>query len=114
MRQKELNNKNLRRNISKNLTPVLKIISINLMALNPEFRGRPQIPHTNLRSEATLKRLLKEGRYPSILVHDGNRQMENAECLIPGGNSKPPERFTVSLEDAKEIAQIRDRLQRQH
>lgn len=84
------------------------------MALNPEFRGRPQLPHTNLRSEATLKKLLKEGRYPSILSSYGEKHYEEATCFIPQSKSKPAETFTVSLEDARKIAQIRDRLQRQH
>ena len=83
------------------------------MALNPEFDNPlSTASHTNLRRESTLKRLLKEKRYPAILAYDGEEQLEEAICFIPAGKTKPAETFTISLEEAGKIAAIRDKLQR--
>lgn len=84
------------------------------MALNPEFRGRPQLPHIDLRKESIVKKLIKENRTPFLLINDGQEYYDRAIVFIPQGKSKPAESFTVSLDEAREIAQIRDKLQRQH
>lgn len=85
------------------------------MAQQLEFENSSNsFPHTDLRKESTVKKLIKEGRTPFLLVYNGEMQMDTAICFIPPGKSKPAETFALSIKDAAKIALIRDRLQREH
>lgn len=85
------------------------------MALNPEFgKSLDSIPHINLRSETTVKKLIKQGRTPFLLASDGFEMLDRAVCFIPPSKTKPAVTFELSLEEARKIAVIRDKLQHQH
>lgn len=78
-----------------------------------EFEKPPSsIPHTDLRKESTVKKLIKQGRTPFLLVSDGQEHFERAICFIPSSKSQPAEEFELSIEDAGKIAAVRDRLQK--
>lgn len=81
------------------------------MALNPEFGKTPKVlPHINLRSEATLKKLMEDGRYPA-LSRLGYKDTK-IECFIPGNDTAPSQSFKISFEEAREIIAIRTRLEK--
>jgi hypothetical protein len=83
------------------------------VALNFESEKPPsKLPYTDLRKERTVKKLIKENRIPFLLINDGQELYDRAVVFIPQGKSKPAETFTVSLDDAREIARVRDRLQK--
>lgn len=83
------------------------------MALNPEIDKPPStIPYIDLRNESTVKKLIKEDRTPFLLINDGQEHYDRAVVFIPQGKAKPAETFTVSLDEAREIAKIRDKIQR--
>jgi len=85
------------------------------VALNLEFDYRyDSTAHTDLRSESAIKKLIKEGRPPCLLAHDGEMELDRTICFIPANRSKPAETFEVSFKEAGRIAKIRDMLQRQH
>lgn len=84
------------------------------MAQQLEFERSPDfIPHTDLRDKSVIESLVRKGRIPFLMAHNGEMQMKTAICLIPPGDNAPSEKFELSLKDAKTVALIINELQRQ-
>lgn len=83
------------------------------MALNLESEKPPSfIPQTDLRREDVVKKLIQEGRTPFLLVSNGLENFKTAVCYIPPGKFSPEQTLDLTLEEARQIASIRNKLQK--
>lgn len=79
------------------------------MALNLESEKPPSfIPQSDLRREDVVKKLIQEGRTPVLLINNGQEDFETAICYIPPGQFSPEQTFDLTLDEARQIARIRD------